>query len=157
MCQGQILPIQQYTALFSLLGVNFGGNGTSNFGLPDLQGRMAMGYGDGPGLPSNNIGDTGGAVSQMMLTSNMPVHTHPMQCSTGFGNTATASNNYPSDISDSNGNPLIGYISDPAQATLTLNPLAVSVTGSGIPFGTQSPYLGLNYLIAMSGIFPTRP
>ena len=158
MCQGQILPISQYSALFSLLGINFGGNGQSNFGLPDLQGRMAMGYGDGPGLPSNNMGDTGGANSQPILTSYMPTHNHTMQCApagAASGN-GTAAGNYPATITDNNGNPINGYITNSASANLTMNPLAVSVVGSGIPVQTVSPYLGVNFIICMSGIFPTR-
>ena len=158
MCQGQLLPISQYAALFSLLGVNFGGNGQSNFGLPDLQGRMALGFGDGPGLPINSLGDTGGATSQTIMTTSMPAHSHGVQCASAGAASAngTAAGNYPATITDSNGNPITGYVPDSNSATLTMNPMAVSVTGNGIPFATQPPYLGLNFIICMSGIFPAR-
>ena len=156
MCQGQIMAISQNAALFSLLGINYGGNGTSNFGLPNLQGRMTLGYSPSgsPGLDPNDMGETAGSPTATLTISTMPRHTHPIQCASSFGDTAVAPNNFPSDVTDSNGNPQTGYIQ--SAPTATLNPLAVSLVGNGIPFNTMPPYLGINYIIALQGIFPAR-
>src|SRR5580698_11653470 len=82
-CNGQILPISQNTALFSLLGVNYGGNGTSNFALPNLQGSAAMHPGQGPGLSLHDLGETGGSTTVTLLTSEIPAHTHIVNCIDG--------------------------------------------------------------------------
>src|ERR1700761_7211355 len=89
LCTGQILPISQYTALFSLLGTQFGGNGTSNFALPNLQGSAPLGQGNGNGLSPRSLGETGGETSVTLLQTQMPAHSHPIGCQNSGGSSAT--------------------------------------------------------------------
>ena len=155
LCQGQLLAISQNQALFSLLGVNFGGNGTSNFALPDLRGRAPVGYGNGAGLPGVVIGQSAGSQTVTLLQSNIPQHNH-MVAVGAAGSTSAAQNGFFSNRTDANSNPLTSYTSDSTQATQTLNPVALSMAGSGIPVPIMPPYTAINYIICLSGIFPTR-
>lgn len=146
-CSGQLMPISQNTALFSLLGTNYGGNGMTTFGLPNLQGRVAIHKGHGPGLSLYNLGETGGTESVQLLVTEMPSHTHNLKVST-------------SSISDS---PL-GFVFGPfpgsfsnSPANITLNALTVSTSAAAIPHNNIMPSLGINFFIATQGIFPPRP
>lgn len=151
LCQGQLLPISQYAALFSILGTTYGGNGTTNFALPDLQGRASIGQGTGPGLSSVLLGEKGGVEDVTILTSNMPAHNHLIGCDSGGAVNTDPTSGIP-------GNPGLGtqaiYSTGPANATML--PSMVSVTGNGIPVSVQNPYLGINYIIALVGIYPSR-
>jgi len=158
-CNGQLMPISQNTALFSLLGVQYGGNGQTTFGLPDLRGRMPIGQGSGPGLPSHSIGEVSGTTSVSLLTSNLPAHTHPGQGITV--NVPVATNN--GDVSDPSGAYLAKGSSDVYSSVATSNnygPLTVAgqtgITGSNLPVDITNPYLVINYSIAIYGIFPSR-
>lgn len=159
-CQGQILSIAQNTALFSLLGTTYGGNGQQTFGLPDLQGRMPIGQGQGPGLPSHNMGEISGTPTVTITTANLPVHTHPatglvvnIPISTGGPDIASPEGAYLADtgveiyssVSTSNKN----Y----GASTISGN---TGVAGSSSPFNIMNPYLVINYSIATQGIFPSR-
>jgi microcystin-dependent protein len=147
LCNGQVLAISQYTALFSLLGTQYGGNGSSNFALPNLQGRVAVHQGNGAGLSPYVIGEYGGAETVGLSIANMPAHTHTT-------NSAALSNpgSPPASVvvltpANPQSNP--GFPVPAATA-------AVNVTGSGTPFGVVQPFLTMNFCIALSGIFPSR-
>ncbi|GAB3575780.1 tail fiber protein [Leifsonia lichenia] len=154
-CAGQLLPISQNTALFSLLGTTYGGDGRSTFALPDLQGRVAVGWaGSGVGGLSQYFqGESGGSPEVAILASEMPNHTHNVLAVNGPGTTSVPAN-------ASLAIPRIGRVTEAAytggQAAADLNPAAFAVTGGSTPHNNLQPYLTLNYIIAMQGIFPPR-
>jgi microcystin-dependent protein len=154
LCQGQLLAISQYSALFAILGTTYGGNGTTTFGLPDLRGRAAVSQGTGPGLSNVALGEAAGVQSVSVLTANMPAHNHLINVSSAAGGQSGAPNNFLAGTNDGQGNPYPTY--QPTATSNTLAPTAVSMAGGGTPLSTQSPYLGLNYIIAIVGIFPSR-
>jgi microcystin-dependent protein len=150
-CNGQLMAISQNAALFSLLGTTYGGNGTSTFGLPDLRGRVPVHPGQGPGLSNYVLGEITGVENTTLLYSNMPSHTHNVNCSSAAGNQATpgtallavestgTSSNYTTGSADS-----------------TMSPTMLSLAGSGIPFSNIQPMLCVNFIIALTGTFPAR-
>ncbi|HEX2748264.1 MAG TPA: tail fiber protein [Verrucomicrobiales bacterium] len=154
-CSGQILSIAQNTALFSLLGTNYGGNGQTTFALPDLRGRVPIQPGQGPGLSSYNLGQVGGEENHQLISTELPAHTHPAQ----LGVTSTPGNRQ---------NPVGNIIATDASGGTALfsnaapngNAAAASVTvgaaGGGQSHNNVQPYLGLNYILALEGIFPSR-
>lgn len=159
-CNGQILSIASNTALFSLLGTTYGGNGQTTFGLPDLRGRMPIGQGSGPGLPSHSMGEVSGNTSVALITSNIPAHNHPaagitvnMPVSTGGGGSNSPVNTFlatsSSDVYAEAATPNTNY------GALTVGG-NTGVTGSSYPFSIMNPYLVMNYSIATSGIYPSR-
>ncbi len=170
-CSGQVLSIAQNTALFSLLGTMYGGNGQTTFGLPDLRGRAPIGQGQGPGLSSYNMGQLSGTENVTLLTTNLPAHTHQATATTT--NTVKASNlagtlNTPvagsalaaaKDVNGDNVNAYTASAPNTALATGTAD-VAVNVTvgiaGNSIPVSILQPYLAINYSIAIYGIFPSR-
>ncbi|GGF30446.1 phage tail protein [Flavobacterium limi] len=160
-CQGQILSIAQNTALFSLLGTYYGGNGQTTFALPDLQGRAPVGQGQGPGLPSYQIGQKAGINSVTILTSNMPAHIHTLNSAkTNIAvNTAVADANTPEGGYLATNNSTALY-SEGAETGKFLAPSAISgttdITGGSLPIDITNPYLTINYSIALEGIFPSR-
>jgi microcystin-dependent protein len=150
-CDGQLLPLSQNTALFSLLGTTYGGDGKSTFALPDMQGNAPMHPGQGPGLSLHDLGETGGTPFVTLLDSEMPVHTHnvssgPVQFG---GNTNVAAGNAFAKSSQ-------GTSYTPAAALTQLNPAAISVAGGSQPHNNMMPYLTLNFCIALQGVFPPR-
>ncbi|HTI69186.1 MAG TPA: tail fiber protein [Candidatus Limnocylindria bacterium] len=155
LCQGQLLSISQNQALFSLLGTFYGGNGTTTFALPELRGRAAVGYGSGAGLPPVEIGQSAGSSTVTLLPSNLPPHNHMIKCGAA-GTTAVGVGGFLANSTDPNGGTLKSDISDPAQATAILNPAALAVAGASVPLNLMPPYLAINYVICMSGIFPSR-
>lgn len=155
LCQGQLLSISQNTALFSILGTTYGGNGTTNFALPDLRGRVPIGQGQGPGLQPVNLGQQGGSNSVNILANNLPSHTHTINVSTASAAQASPSGNFLASVVDSQGGASLGYNTAASQGA-TLAPGAVNATGSNLPLSVQDPYLGINYIIAVQGIFPSR-
>jgi len=155
LCQGQVLSISQYAALFSILGTTYGGNGTSTFALPDLRGRAAVSEGIGPGLSPVALGQQGGSQSVSIQASNMPPHNHLINVNSGNGDQAFAPGNFPAGEVDSTATQLTSFGSA-ATPGKTLAPTAVTMTGGGVPLAVQSPYLGINYIIAVEGIFPSR-
>ena len=158
LCEGQVLPINQYTALFSLLGINFGGNGTTNFQLPDLRSRAPIGFGQGPGLSNYTIGETGGAETVTINAASYPVHSHPL-----FAGASAASSNAPGGLIEAEGQSagrggavnLALYSATGAAATLAPAALT-SAAGGNQPHNNIQPYLALNFCIALQGIFPSR-
>jgi microcystin-dependent protein len=151
-CDGQILPISQYTALFSLLGTAYGGNGTSNFGLPNFQGIAANSFGQGPGLSDYFLGETGGAAAVTLNTNQIASHVHPVNCLKGNGDSNTPVNHGWAEVATGRGStPLYA----PPNNTL-MSHSALNVTGGNQPHNNMAPYLTLNFCIAMQGIYPPR-
>lgn len=157
-CSGQILSIAQNTALFSLLGTTYGGNGQTTFALPDLRGRVPIGPGQGPGLANVSLGEVSGNSSATLLTTNIPAHIHtitiPAVSSSGNTNTPAPANSL-AKLVDSRNNPLNSY-SNASPDTNLGSSTQTGITGGGQPFSIMQPYLGMNYIIALEGIFPSR-
>ncbi len=146
MCNGQILAIAQNTALFSLLGTTYGGNGQTTFALPDLRSRAPVHFGQGPGLSSYDLGQQGGSETQALTVNNLPPHSHAASASTN-----PTSKNPSGKLVSAVGTPAFGDTAD-----VTLSPLAIGPTGAGVPVSTVQPYLAINFIIALEGIFPSR-
>ncbi len=148
-CNGQLLPISQNTALFSLLGTYYGGNGQSTFGLPDLQGRAPMHQGQGPGLSSRFLGEEGGVETVTLIQSEIPVHNHNIMTVNDIGDTNQPTGN---SLSRSSGASVYGTAGGNAMLAVT----ALGVTGSSFPHNNMQPYLALNFVIALQGVYPPR-
>jgi len=151
-CDGQLLPLSQNTALFSLLGTTYGGNGKSNFSLPDLQGRAPMHPGQGPGLSLHDLGETGGSETVSLLESEIPSHSHTLRSSVEDGTQGTLSNGVT--LSTSVGGSL--YQSTTNTNLVTMSPQALSPAGGDAPHNNMQPYLTMYFCIALQGVFPPR-
>lgn len=152
-CDGQIIPISQNTALFSLLGTTYGGDGRSTFALPDLKGRSPMFYGQGPGLSLYDQGEVGGSETVSLLTSEMPAHTHTMRANDGDGSIPIPTGNVAAGPgADRN---LFLYRDGPPNAFMS--PTAVTNAGGNQPHNNMQPYLTFYFCIALQGVFPPRP
>jgi microcystin-dependent protein len=161
-CDGTLLPIQQNSALFALLGTSFGGNGTTNFAVPDLRSRVPIGFGQGPNLSSHSLGQLGGGEQVTITMNQMPSHTHPATGSVtpganngGRGVTLTnvATGNLPATaVSGTN------IYATPANTQMGQSPVTVNVqaSGQGLPVGILPPFQAVNFIIATTGIFPSR-
>jgi len=156
-CDGQLLPISQNTALFSLLGTNYGGDGKSTFGLPNLQGQACVGQGQGPGLSPYFVGETTGTENVTLIQTEMPSHSHSFSAQTVSGTSPTADQNQ-----------LAQCFSGSKSASFTGNYLTTNSVNTGMVQGTNTyggslphnnmqPYLTLNFCIALQGVFPARP
>jgi len=153
-CNGQLLAISQNTALFSLIGTTYGGNGTSNFALPNLQGRVPLCQGTGPGLTPRVMGEVAGSEAQTLLVSNMPAHTHMLNALSTAATTEKPGGNYMAAANDpATFNPINVY--GPTTDT-TMNPGSIGLAGGSLPFPIMPPFLVINFCIAMIGIFPSR-
>jgi microcystin-dependent protein len=151
-CQGQILPISQNTALFSLLGTNYGGNGTTTFALPDLQGRIPIGQGQGPGLEDYVLGQIDGVESIVLTLPELPSHNHSIKGSPLAATVSQVSGNAPSNT----GADLLLYAAGSASMNANLHPQTLQISGVGTPHENRMPVLTLNWVIALQGIFPAR-
>lgn len=150
LCNGQILAISQNAALFSLLGTSFGGNGTSNFALPNLQGVAPMHWGNGPGLTPRVLGESGGSQTVTLLSSEIPAHPHAFNCGAGSkGDTDTVSGQVLADEKT-------GGIQTYATSTDGTVMGALAATPASQPHENMQPYEVLNFIIALQGIYPTR-
>ncbi len=148
-CDGQLLPLSQNTALFSLLGTTYGGNGKSTFALPDMQGNAPMHPGQGPGLSLHDLGETGGSDFVTLLESEIPAHSHAEGVSASDANEpAPAGQLFAKGIG-------IGMYAAPGALT-QLNPNAITPVGGDQPHNNMQPYLTLNFNIALQGVFPPR-
>lgn len=158
LCEGQLLPISQYTALFSLLGTNFGGNGVNNFELPDLRGRSPLGMGQGLGLSSYAIGEVGGDEGVTIDATTYPAHSHTLYAAAGAaGSNAPAGAIEAEGQTGGRGGSVNLALYSASGATTPLAPAALSAAaGGGQPHNNRQPYLALNFCIALSGIFPPR-
>ncbi|MGH3711972.1 MAG: phage tail protein [Micromonosporaceae bacterium] len=149
-CNGQVLPISQNTALFALLGTQYGGDGKTTFALPNLQGRAPMHQGQGPGLTLRGVGENGGSSAVTLTESELPAHDHAALARTGAGlpvQNSPENKNWAATAERPYGTP----------STVAMSPQAIATTGGGVPHNNLSPYLALNFVIALQGVFPSRP
>lgn len=151
-CDGQILPLSQNTALFALLGTMYGGDGKSNFALPNLQGCAPMQAGQGPGLSQRFEGEIGGEQAVTLLQTEMPTHTHTAQATSNIGDQANPAGNVWAVALGDRG--ATNYYNT-AGANF-MNPLSLSIAGGSLPHNNMPPYLTLNFCIALQGVFPPR-
>ncbi len=149
-CDGQLMPISQNTALFSLLGNMYGGNGQTNFALPDLRERAPLQVGAGPGLTPRLQGETGGEATHMLLANEMPVHSHSLRASGEPGSTTVANGNMLATVTAPN-----PPYHDPS-ALADMGPGVLTVAGANAPHENMQPYLKVSFIIALQGIFPPR-
>ncbi|MBC7171601.1 MAG: phage tail protein [Polyangiaceae bacterium] len=153
-CNGQLMAISQNTALFSLLGANYGGDGKSTFALPNLQGASPLHAGQGPGLTERWIGERGGSATVSLLATELPVHTHAL---TPFAD-EVANERAPEGQRAATTEGGLGlYRSATGSASVPMHPTAIGVSGGSAPHSNMMPYLTLNFCIALQGIFPSRP
>jgi microcystin-dependent protein len=155
LCNGQLLPISQNTALFSLLGTTYGGDGRSTFGLPNLQGRAPMHPGLGPGLSQHDLGELGGEQTVTLTQAEMAQHTHLPNCLSGSGGDVLNPVLWSKTAGAGRQGGPPNYAST-GSATLSMNPLAIGITGSGQPHNNMSPYQVVTFIIALQGIYPSR-
>jgi microcystin-dependent protein len=151
-CNGQLLPISQNTALFSLLGTTYGGDGKSNFALPNLQGSAVLAPGQGPGLSLYDLGETGGEQTVTLLQTEIPSHNHPTNCANTDGAQPSPQNNVWGDVGGRN----VKVYATAAGNTVVMNPAAIAPTGGSVPHNNMPPYLALNFCISLQGVFPPR-
>ena len=149
-CDGQLMSITQNTALFSLLGTRYGGDGVNTFALPNLRGRVPLGAGQGPGLSPHVQGEEAGTETVTLMVSNLPDHSHQLLASAEPGNSGNPSGN----ILASTGATDLEYTT--AGPNTTMNARAIAPTGGNIPVQNMQPYLTLNYCIALYGIYPSH-
>lgn len=155
LCNGQLLSIAQNTALFSILGTTYGGNGQTTFGLPNLQGRFPMHWGNGPGLTPRTLGEMSGSESVTILQTQMPAHTHIANARSDEANTDTATGAVWAKAVDGSGNAVSAYSSGIPPNT-TMSPQAIGQSGGNQPLPIMDPYLCVTFIIALQGIFPSR-
>lgn len=151
-CNGQILNINTNTALFSLLGTTYGGNGMTTFGLPDLRGRVVVGAGQGPGLSNIQLGQMSGTESITLNLTQIPSHSHQLTGSTLVGSTSVPTGS----LLANTGTLDKEYTSTSGAANVAMNAASIGNAGGSQPFSIRNPYLGLNYIICLSGTFPSR-
>jgi microcystin-dependent protein len=145
---GQLLPIAQNTALFSLLGTQFGGNGTTTFALPDLRGRVAIHQGQGPSLTDHTVGEKGGAETVTLTSAQMPNHTHKLEASS-----VEATTTHPAGAALANAK---AAIYAPTSNATAMNGATIGNAGSSQPVRLAPPFLTLNFCISLLGIFPSQ-
>jgi microcystin-dependent protein len=151
-CDGQLLPISQNTALFSLIGTLYGGDGKSTFALPNFQGVAPLHHGQGPGLSQRDLGETGGEQSVTLLTTEMPAHAHTVQGATLGGVASPVSNAWGSARRG------LGNLYSASSANnVPMSAFGTTVTGGNLPHNNMPPYLCLTFIIALVGVFPARP
>ncbi len=152
-CNGQIISIYQNTALFSLLGTYYGGNGTSTFALPNFQGRSPLHANQGVGLSVRSLGETGGTENVTLLSSEIPAHSHAIN-GVAVGNAAIPSSLV--SMSNTAGRPAPNLYTDTLGTPVNMNILSLSNSGGGLPHNNLMPFLVLNFCIAIQGVFPSR-
>jgi microcystin-dependent protein len=160
-CNGQLLPIAQYDALYALIGTTYGGDGQTTFALPDLRSRVAVHPGQGQGLSAIQLGQVGGSENRTLLSSNIGLHTHTLLtltgkfgCSTTAGNKNDPTNNVPAVTTNINSYNSAGGAATMGPTTCTTStPVTI---GGNQPISTVSPVMAMNYIIAVEGIFPSR-
>lgn len=155
LCQGQLLAISSNSALFSLLGTMYGGDGRTTFGLPGLRGRTPIGAGQGPGLPNYREGQKGGVYITTLTVQNLPVHSHTLMTSSAVG-TASVPTGDSTIAATSDSRSAGTNLYNSAAPNITMNASSITNSGSGQSFDNMQPYLAMNYIICMQGVFPSR-
>lgn len=156
LCNGQLMPLSQNTALFALLGTTYGGDGRSTFALPDLQGAAPMHIGggveQGPGLSVRRLGDMGGSQTTTLLTSEMPVHSHSIS-----GAARNSNSSLPTNATLARPTGIFTYSSNANPPLVPMDPNSLAISGGDFPHNNMQPYLVLTFIIALQGVFPVRP
>jgi microcystin-dependent protein len=152
LANGQILSIAQNTALFSILGTMYGGNGQTTFGLPDLRSRFPIGAGQGPGLSTRSEGEVGGEETVTLLQSEMPAHTHALQASSAAGTHIRPQTRVLAKVDPVTGNNI--YNAGPPDSAMAAE--SIGLTGGSQPHDNMPPYMGINFIICIEGIYPSR-
>ena len=147
LCNGQLLSIAQNTALFSLLGTTYGGDGVTTFALPDLRGRVPVSSGQAPGLSNYFLGQAAGTETVTLNSNQMPAHSHAVNANSAHSNSDQPANNFPASSA---------HFQTTSDGT-KMNPAMIGQTGGSQPHENRQPYLTLNYCIALQGIYPSRP
>jgi microcystin-dependent protein len=155
LCNGQLMSIAQNTALFSLLGTTYGGDGVTTFALPNLQGRVPLHWGTGPGLSSYDLGEVTGSENVTLLITQIPAHTHVATASNAAAAQADPAGNVWAVPVDSTGTPGTGFNPPPANAALS--PTAIGLAGGSQPHTNIQPILAVTFIIATEGIYPSHP
>ncbi|WP_284638155.1 phage tail protein [Paenibacillus silviterrae] len=155
LCNGQLMSITQNTALFSILGVQYGGDGKTTFALPNLMGKAPMNQGQGPGLTNRTMGQSVGSATVTLLTTEIPAHNHVPQAINAPGNDTSPSNNYWAQ------SPPVGRggVQDPLSTqtpNAPMSPVALNVAGGSQPHNNMQPFLAMNFIICLVGEFPSR-
>jgi microcystin-dependent protein len=151
-CDGQLLPLSQNTALFSLLGTTYGGDGKSTFALPNLMGRVPMHPSQGPGLSLRDLGESGGTPAVTLLEAEIPSHSHAVKASSGAGTTASPDG-------AAWAQPRYGRVAEKAYGTTinaSMGANSTGIAGGGLPHNNMQPYLTMNFCIALQGVYPPR-
>ena len=154
LCNGQLLSISQNTALFSLLGTTYGGNGTTNFALPHLQGQVLIAQGTDPRGNTYVIGQTGGNTNVTLTTQQLPTHNHTVTAVAAAGTTANPSSAFIAEYGS--GKDAATFFAPSATSPVQMAPAMIGNTGGSLPVSVQNPYVVINYCIALQGIFPSR-
>jgi microcystin-dependent protein len=149
-CDGQLLPISQNTALFSLIGTTYGGDGRTTTALPNLQGRAVMHPGRGPGLTSRRLGEKGGVETVTVSEAQMPNHTHTLAARPSSASTSTATNNYFANVTGAN------FYSDSTSSMVNMQSGLLQNAGGGEPHNNMQPYIAMYFIIALQGLYPSR-
>lgn len=148
-CDGQLLPLSQNTALFSLLGTTYGGNGQNNFALPNLQGKAPMQHGQGPGLSQRDLGEEGGTADVVLSESQIPAHNHMLMAANFPGDANSPVNNVPARSTNAS-------VYGAGGNAVTMSPRTIAPAGGDQPHNNMQPYLTLHFCIALIGVFPPR-
>lgn len=154
LCNGQLMAISQNTALFSILGTTYGGNGQTTFALPDLRGRVPVHAGQGPGLSPYVLGEQTGTENVTLLSTQMPTHTHLVNASTNGADQGSPAAAILAAPLDGSGSPTAGYTKTAANTQMA--PTAIGMAGGNQPFSVLQPLTCVNFIIALEGIFPSR-
>ncbi|WP_448698500.1 phage tail protein [Mucilaginibacter sp. AW1-3] len=159
-CDGSLLSVNTYQALFSLIGTTYGGDGVTTFGIPDLRGKFIISQGQGTGRTNRVLGSKGGSEGVALAASELPAHTHTVSVATNTANAATASGNYlaaPVDLTNDT-NTLLWYLPNTAanQTVVPLDPSSVGTVGSGYAHENRMPFMALTYIIALQGEYPQQ-
>ncbi|MBU8895692.1 phage tail protein [Corallococcus sp. H22C18031201] len=153
-CNGQLLSIAQNSALFSILGITYGGNGQTTFALPDLRGRSPMQWGQGPGLSPRTLGEQGGTETVTLVANQMPAHTHSLVASVTQADAANPEGMFNAIQVDSSTQQPVNMYN--ATAGTTMSPQAIGIAGGSQPHNNMAPYLCVSFIIALQGVYPSR-
>lgn len=151
-CDGQLLPLSQNTALFSLLGTTYGGDGKSSFGLPDMQGNTPMHPGEGPGLSTHFLGEMSGTTTVTLLETEIPLHPHTVMAAGALGNRTTPQDNAISRPTGST--PFVPASTNPPIVKMAAG--VITPSGGSLPHNNMQPFLTLNFCLALQGVYPPR-